>query len=201
MKKVSNFRDRLNQLLTTTKVTALEVSERTGISSAAISRYRNGLRNARSEHVEIIANMFDVPVAWILGYKEEVSAPTEKIPVISTVIKGKPMFADSNVEDYLTIPARWGVDFAYRVTDGIMFEAGISEEALVLIHMQPDANDGQIALMLVDDVNVVLRRVKRQDTLLLLEPANIFTDTMIFSGKEKNRVKVIGVVKKIIHEM
>lgn len=71
MKKISTFRDRLNELMERKGVSAVELADATGIPAPTISRYRKGVREPVSENIELLASYFDVHVGYMMGYEEK----------------------------------------------------------------------------------------------------------------------------------
>ncbi|MEK7376991.1 MAG: transcriptional repressor LexA, partial [Candidatus Margulisiibacteriota bacterium] len=76
------------------------------------------------------------------------------LPLIGQVAAGKPILAVENIED--TIPIAW--DFAKNIRDGFilrvkgdsMVDAGIKEDDLIMVKPQPEANNGDIVVAMID---------------------------------------------------
>lgn len=71
MRKVSDFKSRLQALLDKHRISQVDLAKNTGISQAAISRYLDGKRDARGNNIEKIAEYFNVPLGWLTGYDEK----------------------------------------------------------------------------------------------------------------------------------
>jgi SOS-response transcriptional repressor LexA len=198
MKKVATFTERLTQLFDTTEITAQEISLRTGISTAAMSRYRNGLRSAVAEHIEAIANAFDVPVGWLMGYDESPGRKTVSVPVIGNLKPDLPFFSESNVRYNLALPVIWGVDFAYENNTDSMLNAGIPIGSVMLFSSQSEIADGNIVICRVGKTRIVVARLQHQDTTLMLIPENPTAKVLFFNKKDQEQVTVLGKVKMVI---
>lgn len=66
--KVSNSKERLNELLQALNITQAELSARTGIHKSAISNYLHGTREPRQDKISMICEAFNVEPAWIMGF-------------------------------------------------------------------------------------------------------------------------------------
>ncbi len=64
---MSKLAERIKYLRTTNNLTILELSEKTGISKSAISRWENDLADIKGENLITIAKFFDVTIDFILG--------------------------------------------------------------------------------------------------------------------------------------
>ena len=96
------------------------------------------------------------------------------LPLVGRVAAGAPILADAHVEArYAVDPAlfRPRAHFLLRVEGDSMVEAGILDGDLIAVHRTPDALDGQIAVVRVED-EVTVKRVRRAGRILRLLPAN-----------------------------
>jgi repressor LexA len=79
-----------------------------------------------------------------------------------------------------------------------MIDAGIPDKSIVLCRQQSSADNNDIAVCLIDDNEATLKRVKFYDGIMVLHPENKKMEDIIFKGKEQNRVKILGVAKKVL---
>lgn len=69
---MTEFAKRLRSLLDTKKVSAAELSRRTGISEATISRYLSGKYEAKQRSIFVISKALSVSPDYLLGTDNEV---------------------------------------------------------------------------------------------------------------------------------
>lgn len=62
------LKDRLKSAMNSKGIKAIELCEKTGIPSSAMSYYLNGRMEPKSDRLYIIAKALDVSEAWLLGY-------------------------------------------------------------------------------------------------------------------------------------
>ncbi|MFQ8689383.1 MAG: transcriptional repressor LexA, partial [Blautia sp.] len=99
------------------------------------------------------------------------------VPVIGTVTAGQPILAVENIESYFPIPAEIMPNkqcFLLHVQGESMVNAGILSGDQVLVQQQPDAENGDIVVALLDD-SATVKRFFKEEGHYRLQPEN---DTM-----------------------
>jgi len=120
------------------------------------------------------------------------------LPVIGCVAAGQPILAEQNVEDTLSLPAAFvgeGCHFILRVRGDSMIQAGILNGDYIVVRQQPDANNGEIVVAMVDD-EATVKRFYKENGHFRLQPENdsmqpIIVPTVVILGK------VISLLRKI----
>ncbi|MEO8513240.1 MAG: transcriptional repressor LexA [Ignavibacteria bacterium] len=96
------------------------------------------------------------------------------IPLYGSVAAGEPIFADNNIESYISVekPARaQGELFAVTVRGDSMVDKKIIEKDKLIVKKQNTANDGEIVVALLDD-EVTVKVFKLGGGTPYLQPAN-----------------------------
>jgi repressor LexA len=119
------------------------------------------------------------------------------IPLVGAIAAGNPIEAIELAEEDLAIsPALFGCEhcFGLRVRGDSMIEAHIMDGDLAIIRRQSRVDNGRIAAVLVEDVltEATLKIIRRSPTALTLKPANSKYKSMVFRGRNRKRVKIIG---------
>ncbi len=112
------------------------------------------------------------------------------IPLYGNVAAGEPIFADNNIEDYITVekPQRArGELFAVTVRGDSMTDKKIIERDKLIVRKQNTANDGEIVVALLDD-EVTVKVFKLGGGTPYLQPANSKYDPIT------RPFKIIGIV-------
>jgi len=120
------------------------------------------------------------------------------LPVIGCVAAGQPILAEQNVEDILSLPAAFvgeGSHFILRVCGDSMIQAGILNDDYIVVRQQPDANNGDIVVAMVED-EATVKRFYKENGHFRLQPENdsmqpIIVPTVVILGK------VISLLRKI----
>lgn len=116
-----------------------------------------------------------------------------RIPVLGVVQAGMPILAVENVEGYLP----WDGDpscFALRVRGDSMVNAGILEGDKVVVRPQPDADNGDIVVALLED-EATVKRLWRENGAVWLLPEN-----PAFRPIDGKEATILGKVKAVIRE-
>lgn len=122
------------------------------------------------------------------------------IPIIGKVTAGEPILAVENVEETFPVPVDFiesgtNTYFMLKVKGESMIDAGILDSDFVLVKQQPIADNGQIAVALLDDSATVKRFFKEKDHIRL-QPENKFMDPIIVDD-----AKVLGIVKGVFRKI
>jgi repressor LexA len=101
-----------------------------------------------------------------------------KIPIIGTIMAGKPNLAYEEIQGYVNADdlflGRLGFDdvFALRVKGDSMIDAGILDGDIAVIKKRPDASNNDIVAALLDNTEVTLKRLRSKVGKFHLEAAN-----------------------------
>ena len=76
-KKVSNSKQRINELMSYFGLNQTELCRKTGLQKSALSNYLNGDREPRQNQISLIADPFGVNPAWIMGYDVPMFLPED----------------------------------------------------------------------------------------------------------------------------
>ena len=101
-----------------------------------------------------------------------------QIPVVGRVAAGIPILAEENIEEMLSLPTDVVGDgelFALRVRGESMIQAGIMNDDYIIVRKQPDANNGEIVVAMIDD-EATVKRFYKEHGYIRLQPEN---DAMI----------------------
>ena len=113
------------------------------------------------------------------------------VPVIGTVAAGVPILAEQNIEDYLPIPAEILPNkevFMLKVKGNSMIEAGIYNGDKVIVAKQPNAENGDKVVALVDD-SATVKTIYKENGHFRLQPENSSMDPIIL-----DQVEILGKV-------
>lgn len=117
-------------------------------------------------------------------------AETVALPVVGNVAAGIPILAEQNIDTYLPVPVDFiggGTHFILRVKGESMIEAGIMDGDYLIVRQQPDAQNGEIVVALLED-EATVKRLYKHPANIELRPENnamspIFVDRVQIAGK------------------
>ncbi|TWB29086.1 transcriptional repressor LexA [Nitrospirillum bahiense] len=114
------------------------------------------------------------------------------LPLYGRIAAGLPIEALRDSGTTIDIPVSMlgiGEHYALEVAGDSMVEAGIHDGDTVIIQRCETAENGAIVVALVDAAEVTLKRLRRKNNSIALEPANPSYETRVFGA---DRVRVQG---------
>lgn len=212
---MSIFGKRLKELRETRKLLQRDLAGALGIPRNTLASWEAGYRIPEMSAAQKLADYFGVSLDYLLGRTDPGQAAAEsfasyhlppaapagellRVPVVGVIRAGEPVPAPQNLEGYVPTPAedvQDGEYFFLRVKGDSMIGARIHERDLVLIRKQPKVENGDIAVVLVEeDDEATLKRVYRAEGQWLLQPENPTMRPMVVSRRQ---VKIIGKVVRV----
>lgn len=184
-----------------------------GISKSAVSTWKNLGRTPKIDQLQKVADYFHLTVDQLLD--ENKNAPVAKshesvdwkrrvgaipcnaaqvAPLLGTVRAGLPMYAEENIEGY--IPIRQTDDAKYfwlNIRGDSMNAAGMNDGDQILVREQPEVENGEIAVVLVNGDEATVKTFRQEGTLVILTPrsSNPVHQPQVYDLK-KTPVRVLG---------
>ena len=115
-----------------------------------------------------------------------------EIPVLGNIAAGTPIEAIQNEVMRIPMPdniEKNGEFFGLKVKGDSMIEAGINDGDTVIIKKTSNADSGQIAVVLIDNQEATLKKIRKKGNTIALESANKKYGTKIYAAK---RIKIQG---------
>lgn len=124
-----------------------------------------------------------------------------RIPVLGRVAAGIPIYAEENIIDWEEIPqemSKKGEYFGLEIR-GHSMEPRIYDGDVVIVHKQPDAESGQIAIVSVNGDDATCKRLVKYENGITLMSFNPSYAPMVFTDKEKENLplQIWGVVEEV----
>jgi repressor LexA len=159
--------------------TVREVAEELGCKSASTAQFHM----QKLEEMGYIIRDPAKPRAYEL---KELNNKTVDIPVLGTVAAGSPLYAEQNIREYFPIPAEMakGNDyFMLKVKGDSMIKVAIYNGDLILVSRQPYVDNGEIAVVLVNN-EATVKRFFKEDGYYRLQPENDLMPPIIVYNAE-----------------
>lgn len=209
------FSERFSELVENGNYTLEQIGEHIGIKSkSTISKYLSGdIKNVKSSIISNIANLFNVSPAWLAGLSDEkyretkldkLGNPVVSIPLLGVVKAGYDYLAQENWIGSVDIDkniANSGKYFALKV-HGDSMSPVLIEDDIVIIKKQNDFENGDIVVAIINGNEATIKKGKKSDSSILLQPLNSAYEPLIFTYDEMKTipVKIIGIVKQLKRE-
>lgn len=174
-----------------------ELARLCSVHQTAVSQWENGRTSPDSESLLVLSKVLGVSVGKLIGGEDLESRIT--VPVLGYVRAGIPMEAIEDILDYEEISAEMasrGEYFGLKVKGDSMFPM-FREGDTVIVRCQSDAESGDIAVVLINGNDAVVKKLIKKDTGIMLVSENSNYEPMYFSRKETESLPVT-VVGKVV---
>ena len=162
----------------------------------------------RIDKIEILANYFDIKKSDLVERREKVDKlgnPVKEVPLLGTVKAGYDYLAQENWIGIVDVDANLVKDcseyFALKV-HGDSMSPVLVENDIVIVKKQNDFETGDIVVAIINGDEATIKKGKKTDNSILLQPLNNNYEPLIFTNDEMKTipVKIIGVVKQLKRE-
>lgn len=186
--------------------TTEQLSEKSGVPIGTINKILNGeTQNPTGKTLAKLALALGCSLEYLYGDEENASERSifelpgilpigkQKLPVLGSVSCGEPTFAEEEMEFYVDNSTRINADFILRAKGDSMIGARIYDGDLVFVRKQPDVDDGQIAVVLIDDETLLKRVYKLRDGRRELRAENPKYKPIMIGGRDETRtIQILG---------
>lgn len=177
-----------------------DLQKRTGIPKSTLSRYEsNPNQKIDIKAFSEIARVLQIPSSVIEGiWIDENSVPVGKeikLPVLGRVCAGNGILAEQNIIGVETADSRYGTgEYFYLCVSGNSMSPQINSGDMVLVKRQEYAESGDVAVVMIDREDGMLKKVITDEGCIKLLSFNPYYPEMIFKKEEMRRVSFIGKV-------
>lgn len=211
---LDKFAERLFSLVKENNTDVNVLAQKMGIKSkSTIYRYMNAEMSPKITTVKYLAEYYNVNPIWLMGYDvdmrkksklDKLGNPVVEIPILGTVKAGYDYLAQENWIGTVDIDkklAESGEFFALKVKGDSMAPVLI-EDDIVIIKKQDDFENGDIVVAIVNGDEATIKKGKKSESKILLQPFNTNYDPLIFTEEEMDTipVRIVGTVKQLKRE-
>lgn len=200
----------INQRRTELKLTLEQVGQAVGVGKSTVKKWEDGyISNMRRDKIALLAKVLKMnPVSFITGeFKEEeeqaIPLPQANVfmrPVYDSISAGFGVIAQDVPVDYMptyiTCPSEQD-KYIWINVHGDSMSPLIDDGSKILIKKQTSVDSGQIAAVLVDDEEAVVKKVLYSDDTVELHSVNPYYPPRVFKNNDITRVQILGLVKEV----
>ena len=173
------------------------------LESGVGKNFKSNLKNANPTlgKLTLLALYFGVSKEYLTGESNEreggAASPVKRrsIPILGSIACGAPLFAEESYNGYADVASDVKIDFCLYAKGDSMIDAGIRDGSIVFIKSQPTVENGQIAVVLIED-EATLKRVyfDKENGRIILNPANSAYAPIIVEREqiEAGLVRILG---------
>lgn len=201
----------INQRRTELKLTLEQVGQAVGVGKSTVKKWEDGyISNMRRDKIALLAKVLKMnPVSFITGeFKEEeedqaIPLPQTNVfmrPVYDSISAGFGVIAQDVPVDYMptyiTCPSEQD-KYIWINVHGDSMSPLIDDGSKILIKKQTSVDSGQIAAVLVDDEEAVVKKILYNDNTVELHSVNPYYPPRVFKNNDVTRVQILGLVKEV----
>lgn len=200
----------INQRRTELKLTLEQVGQAVGVGKSTVKKWEDGyISNMRRDKIALLAKALKMnPVSFITGeFKEEeeqaIPLPQTNVfmrPVYDSISAGFGAVAQDVPVDYMptyiTCPSEQD-KYIWINVHGDSMSPLIDDGSKILVKKQTSVDSGQIAAVLVDDEEAVVKKVLYSDNTVELHSVNPYYPPRVFKNNDITRVQILGLVKEV----
>lgn len=200
----------INQRRTELKLTLEQVGQAVGVGKSTVKKWEDGyISNMRRDKIALLAKVLKMnPVSFITGeFKEE---EDQTIPLPQTNVFMRPVYDSISVgfgavaqdvpvdymPTYITCPSEQD-KYIWINVHGDSMSPLIDDGSKILVKKQSSVDSGQIAAVLVDDEEAVVKKVLYNDNTVELHSVNPYYPPRVFKNNDVTRVQILGLVKEV----
>ncbi len=193
--KTMNIQDLIVEYKRQNNATNDSIAKALGVTKSTVSRWVRGqIKNVSPDTLDKLSELLQIDPDQMTRLTE---FSFEK-PLLGIVKAGYGLFAEENLQGYIPVSEEdyHNGDYFLRVTGNSMIGAKIHDNDLLFVKQVDDVPSNTIAVVLIGQDEVSVKRVIKTDKYLLLEAANPDVETKVFTKKEVMElpVRIIGKV-------
>lgn len=205
-----NMGERLKELRLKKGATQEEVGKVINVTKPTIMKYEKGLvENLKRSSIEKLAKYFEVAPSYLMCLDEDktdcLGNLVTSIPVLGTVKAGYDYLAQENwigtIDVETSLVGNGNEYFALKI-HGDSMSPTLIEDDIVIIKKQNDFESGDIVVAIVNGNEATIKKGKKSENSILLQPLNPAYEPLIFTYDEMKTIPVtiIGIVKQLKRE-
>ena len=183
-----------------------ELSNMTGIPKTNLQRYEKGTtKKIPIDVIPSLERVLGLSIGTLMGWEESSASPLppENVymrPIYDSAAAGFNVLAQDTIigytPTYITVQSEQDQYIWVNIVGDSMSPL-IDDGSKVLLKKQESVDSGQIAIVLIDGEEAVVKRVVYGDDWIELQSVNPYYPPRRFEGADVQRVRVMGLVKEV----
>jgi repressor LexA len=181
-------------------MTQEELGNHLGVQKSAIRKYESGMvENIPRTSIQKMAELFNVRPSYLMGFEDNTLPQgarmivRKRLPMLGNVACGEPIFAEEGYDTYIDVEGNTNADFCLTAKGDSMINARIFDGDILFVRSQPLVDNGEIAVVLIDDEATVKRvYYDKENNTITLAPENPMYKPMRYEGEQLSRIRILG---------
>ncbi|MGV3043472.1 LexA family transcriptional regulator [Staphylococcus rostri] len=190
----------ISRLMKQNNVDRKQLSKDLKVKYTTLSDWINAKTYPRIDKIELLANYFSVSKSDLVEDKEEKvleTLPVKKIPVVSKISAGLPIYSEENLIDYIYFATKNlnsnKEEFGLQVS-GDSMDKLFQEGDIVVVEKDSIVENGQLGVVLINGYNATVKRIRYTDDQIILIPESNNPQHYPQVYGSEDEVKIVGKV-------
>ncbi|HDG5661217.1 TPA: helix-turn-helix domain-containing protein [Staphylococcus aureus] len=181
-------------------LTLEQVGDLVGVGKSTVRKWETGdIENMKRDKIVKLAKALKVSPSYIMGIEDEKpqleTIPVKKIPVVSKISAGMPIYTEENLIDYIYFATKNlnsnKEEFGLQVS-GDSMDKLFQDGDVVVVEKDSTVENGQLGVVLVNGYNGTVKRIRyNNDQIILIPESNNPSHYPQVYGKD-DEVKIVG---------
>lgn len=209
----SKVGDYIKSLRKSKGLTQEELGNMIGVKKAAVQKWESGMvQNLKRNTIKQLSDIFEVSPASFIDNDDSIESnatilPQDKIrmiPVYESVSAGFGAYADNYIIEYMPLFISSDEEahntLCIKVQGNSMYPKIENGDSIQVLR-QDWCESGQVAVVLIDDDDAVVKKVLYDASSITLISFNPEYAPREFRGEDRDRIRILGVVRKVIKDI
>lgn len=193
--------DNIKRLRESRNLSQKDIAEIAGVTDKAVSSWETGNKVPRMGVIQKLADYFGVAKSQIIEDQQDipgfVTFPVTqfyRIPVVGSVRAGFGGYAHEELEGYEMADVRHPEEHFFLRVAGDSMAPMINEGELALIHTQPDVESGEVAVVIINGDEGMIKKVVKGKDGIILQSFNPEYLPRLVAGRDLADMMIVGKV-------
>ncbi|MDR5604015.1 S24 family peptidase [Staphylococcus coagulans] len=181
-------------------LTLEQVGDLVGVGKSTVRKWETGdIENMKRDKIVKLAKALRVSPSYIMGIEDEQpqleTLPVKKIPVVSKISAGLPIYSEENLIDYIYFATNKlnseKEEFGLLVS-GDSMDKIFQDGDIVVVEKDSIVENGQLGVVMINGYNATVKRIRyNNDQIVLIPESNNPQHYPQVYGKN-DEVKIVG---------
>ncbi|MGY0756798.1 LexA family protein [Staphylococcus haemolyticus] len=181
-------------------LTLEQVGDLVGVGKSTVRKWETGdIENMKRDKIVKLAKALRVSPSYIMGIDEEQpqleTLPVKKIPVVSKISAGLPIYSEENLVDYIYFATNKlnsdKEEFGLKVS-GDSMDKIFQDGDIVVVEKDSVVENGQLGVVMINGYNATVKRIRYNGDQIILIPESNNTNHYPQVYGKNDEVKIIG---------
>ena len=181
-------------------LTLEQVGDLVGVGKSTVRKWETGdIENMKRDKIVKLAKALRVSPSYIMGIEEEQpqieTLPVKKIPVVSRISAGLPIYSEENLIDYIYFATNKlnydKEEFGLKVS-GDSMDKIFQDGDIVVVEKDSIVENGQLGVVMINGYNATVKRIRYNGDQVILIPESNNTNHYPQVYGKNDEVKIIG---------